>query len=65
MSCSVKPRADVGEALLRMARAKIALHSTGQVRAMLERSARCLANGLDANHPLTLAAQATFAQLPT
>jgi hypothetical protein len=57
--------ADVGEALLLLAKARIALGTTEQARSMLERSVRCLTNGLNADHPLTREAQAALAKLPS
>jgi tetratricopeptide (TPR) repeat protein len=53
--------ADVGEALLRLARAQIALGRASDARPLLERAARCLANGLDPEHPLTREARAVLA----
>jgi hypothetical protein len=49
--------ADVGEALLRAAEARLAARTKPEplpsdVKAMLERAARCLTNGLGAEHPL-------------
>jgi tetratricopeptide (TPR) repeat protein len=46
--------ADVGEALLRIAEARLLANPGADVRSMLERADRCLTNGLDASHPLTL-----------
>lgn len=57
--------ADVGEALLRLTKARIALGVTAQARSMLERSVHCLTNGLNADHPLTREAQAMLAKLPS
>jgi eukaryotic-like serine/threonine-protein kinase len=57
--------ADVGEALLRLAQARISLHSDQNVRPTLERSVRSLTNGLHADHPLTREARATLAKLPS
>jgi hypothetical protein len=48
--------ADVGEALLRMAQAQMAINKSAQTRSLLERAVRCLTNGLDPNHPLTIEA---------
>lgn len=46
--------ADVGEALLRLAQARIAARtSDSDTRYILERAARCLTNGLESDHPLT------------
>ncbi|HEY8509123.1 MAG TPA: protein kinase [Steroidobacteraceae bacterium] len=53
--------ADVGEALLRLARAQIALGRVNDARPLLERAERCLANGLDPEHPLTREARAALA----
>jgi hypothetical protein len=53
--------ADVGEALLRMAKARIAQGAPLQARPLLERAVRCLVNGLADGHPLTLQAQALLA----
>jgi hypothetical protein len=55
--------ADVGEALLLLAKAKIELGAAQQARTLLERSVRCLTNGLNADHPLTREAQARLAKL--
>jgi tetratricopeptide (TPR) repeat protein len=50
--------ADVGEALLRLAQARIASGvSATDVRSMLERAIRCLTNGLASDHPLTVEAR--------
>lgn len=56
--------ADVGEALLRLAKAKVALDAPARARAMLARSVLCLSNGLGADHPLTHEARAALAKLP-
>jgi eukaryotic-like serine/threonine-protein kinase len=48
--------ADVGEALLRLAQARIAVSGRIEMaptQSILERAVRCLTNGLDSNHPLT------------
>lgn len=45
--------ADVGEALLLVAQAKIAQGRRGDVQPLLERSVRCLTNGLGVSHPRT------------
>jgi serine/threonine protein kinase len=45
--------ADVGEALLLVAQAKIAEGHPTEARFLLERSARCLTNGFGAHHPRT------------
>jgi hypothetical protein len=49
--------ADVGEALLRIAQARLLKNAGADVRKTLERADRCLTNGLDGNHPLTLEAR--------
>lgn len=49
--------ADVGEALLRLAQAKVSQGATGDVRVLLERALKCLTNGLSAGHPLTVEAR--------
>jgi hypothetical protein len=55
--------ADLGEALLRLAQARMSTGSKAEIRALLERAARCLANGLHANHPLTVEARNLIARL--
>jgi eukaryotic-like serine/threonine-protein kinase len=45
--------ADVGEALLLLAKAEIAQGRTTEAQPLLERAARCLTNGLGADHDLT------------
>jgi hypothetical protein len=45
--------ADVGEALLLLAKADIAQGRTAEAQPLLERAARCLTNGLGADHTLT------------
>ena len=45
--------ADVGEALLLLAKAEIAQGRAAEARPLLDRAARCLANGLGADHALT------------
>jgi hypothetical protein len=45
--------ADVGEALLLLAKADMAQGRIAEARPLLERAARCLANGLGADHALT------------
>jgi serine/threonine protein kinase len=45
--------ADVGEALLLLAKAKIAQGRTAEAQPLLERAARCLTNGLGADHALS------------
>jgi len=49
--------ADVGEALLRMAEARVLAGAHAGTRALLERAVRCLSNGLRPDHPLTLEAR--------
>jgi serine/threonine-protein kinase len=53
--------ADVGEALLRLAQARISAGSTAGNRSMLELAVRCLTNGLAPNHPLTIEARTLLA----
>jgi tetratricopeptide (TPR) repeat protein len=49
---------DVGEALLRLAQARVASGASAtDVRPMLERAIRCLTNGLGSDHPLTVEAR--------
>jgi serine/threonine protein kinase len=45
--------ADVGEALLLLAKAEIAQGRTAEAQPLLERAARCLSNGLGADHALS------------
>jgi hypothetical protein len=45
--------ADVGEALLLLAKAEIAQDRSTEAQPLLERAARCLTNGLGADHALT------------
>ena len=45
--------ADVGEALLLLAKAEIAQGRATEAQPLLERAARCLTNGLGADHALT------------
>ena len=49
----VDTSAEVGEALLALARARLALGSEDGVEPSLERALRCLTNGLGPEHPLT------------
>jgi hypothetical protein len=50
--------ADVGEALLRLAQARVASGASAtDVRPLLERAVRCLTNGLASDHPLTVEAR--------
>jgi tetratricopeptide (TPR) repeat protein len=53
--------ANVGEALLRLAQARIKQGKTSGVRSLLNRAVKCLTNGLDANHPLTVEARTLLA----
>jgi serine/threonine protein kinase len=53
--------ADVGEALLLLAEAEIAQGRATEAQPLLERAARCLANGLSAEHALTREALALAA----
>ena len=48
---------DVGEALLRLAQARIASGATADAKPLLERAVRCLANGLGPDHALTVEAR--------
>lgn len=57
--------ADVGEALLRLAQGRISSGMHIDARAVLERAVRCLTNGLDANHPLSVEARNLLASIPT
>jgi tetratricopeptide (TPR) repeat protein len=54
--------ANVGEALLLLAKAEIAQGRATEAKALLERAARCLTNGLGADHDLTREALALAAQ---
>jgi tetratricopeptide (TPR) repeat protein len=49
--------ADVGEALLRIAQARLLVDAGAAVQPILERAGRCLANGLNGTHPLALEAR--------
>jgi serine/threonine-protein kinase len=49
--------ADVGEALLLLAKARAATQSIEQQRSLLERAVQCLANGLGPRHSMTLEAR--------
>jgi serine/threonine-protein kinase len=55
---------DVGEALLRLARAKVALGHPADARPLLQRAEHCLTNGLGADHSLTRAAHSEATALP-
>jgi tetratricopeptide (TPR) repeat protein len=55
--------ADVGEGLLRLARATMALGAAQQAQPMLERAVRCMMNGFGAEHPLTIETQTVLASL--
>ena len=50
--------ADVGEALLRLAQARVGNIESVEVRPLLERAVQCLENGLGVEHPVTQEAQA-------
>jgi len=49
--------ADVGEALMRLARARMLSGPHPDTKTLLERAVRCLSNGLVPDHPLTLEAR--------
>jgi serine/threonine-protein kinase len=49
--------ADVGEALLLLAKIKIARGATSEAQPLLDRAARCLENALDKQHPLAIEAR--------
>jgi eukaryotic-like serine/threonine-protein kinase len=49
--------ADVGEALLRLAQVRLAQASTAEARELLIRAVRCLTNGFDETHAVTLEAR--------
>jgi tetratricopeptide (TPR) repeat protein len=53
--------ADVGDALLLLARALIAQHHDAEARPLLARAVRCLRNGYGTDHPTTRAAEALIA----
>jgi tetratricopeptide (TPR) repeat protein len=53
--------ADVGEALLHLAQARMNEASKVEIRALLTRAVQCLSNGLAPDHPLTLEARALLA----
>jgi serine/threonine protein kinase/tetratricopeptide (TPR) repeat protein len=55
--------ADVGEALLRLAQARLRAGSHPETKQLLERAVRCLSNGLTADHPLTLEAQRVLSEV--
>jgi serine/threonine-protein kinase len=55
--------ADVGEALLVLGRARLGRNDVADGRAPLQRSVRCLTNGLGATHRLTRAAEQQLAGL--
>ena len=57
--------ADVGEALLRLAEARMAVGARREASSLLQRAVQCLTNGLEANHPLTLEARALQSQIST
>jgi eukaryotic-like serine/threonine-protein kinase len=54
--------ADVGEALLRIAQARLLANPGADVRSTLERADRCLTNGLGVDHPLTLEVRTLLAR---
>jgi serine/threonine protein kinase len=56
--------ADVGEALLVLGRSRVGRGNPGAARAVLERAARCLTNGLGPTHALTLLAANQLASGP-
>jgi hypothetical protein len=49
--------ADVGEALLLLAKVRIAQGSTAEAKTLLDRAVRCLENALDKQHPLAVEAR--------
>ncbi len=49
--------ADVGEALLLLAKVRIAQGSTAEAKPLLDRAVRCLENALDKQHPLAVEAR--------
>jgi eukaryotic-like serine/threonine-protein kinase len=53
--------ADVGEALMHLAQARMDEASKVEIRSLLTRAVRCLSNGLAPDHPLTLEARALLA----
>lgn len=53
--------ADVGESLLRLARARTAIDEHAAVRPLLERAERCLSNGFGAEHVATLEVRSLLA----
>ncbi len=55
--------ADVGEALLRLAQARIADGAGADTKSTLERAVRCLTAGLAGNHPLTREARSLLATI--
>jgi len=56
--------ADVGEGLLRLAQAQLAVNPDADTRQLLERAVRCLTNGLGADHALTREASQLLARTP-
>jgi hypothetical protein len=54
---------DVGEALLRLAQAKVSQGSNSSARPLLERAEKCLTNGLAADHPLTVEARKLLTEI--
>ncbi len=55
---------DVGEGLLRLAQARIALNAQADVRGALQRAVRCLTNGFGTDHPLTAEARRLLPESP-
>jgi eukaryotic-like serine/threonine-protein kinase len=55
--------ADVGEALLRLARARIAARAPAEARSLLERAVLCLTNGFGADHVVTVEARQTLSEI--
>jgi serine/threonine-protein kinase len=53
--------ADVGEALLRLAKARALSGVRAGTKVLLERAVECLTNGLGASHPLTIESRALLA----
>jgi tetratricopeptide (TPR) repeat protein len=57
--------ADVGEALMHLARARMRSRSDPDTKKLIERAVRCLSNGLAPDHPLTLEARTLLSDLST
>jgi hypothetical protein len=53
--------ADVGEALLHLARARMSKDSAPDIRSLLDRALQCLSNGLTPDHPLAVEARTLLA----